>query len=243
MGKSAKMQWYEEQLEKAKTHPYGTYTVLYDDGGEDQLLLTVYPGTHHYGLTLGFGGSIFQFRTPRGEIVRSNNCWWWGGRRSDMPKKLVDKFEVWKRDTTPVVILPRRRPSFNAAALTVLQDYPEHVKEHFDWGWQIAIRNGDHIHYDEPYNSDYSLTEALHYVTSKYMYRADDEVWIEPSFYFERKEEEEMCRWILENNLKRHDYTTMENMSAGRQNMPDGAGITDRTYDKEYKEWIEAQLA
>ena len=242
MAKSFKMKFFEECLENAKTHLYGSCTILYDYGDEDPVLLVVNPGTHHFGSCLGFGGHIFQFKTPTGEIIRSNNCWQ-VGRRSEIPKRLVNKFEVWRKDTTPVLIQERRRLTFNAAALVVLQDYPEHVKTHVNWGWRIAVLHGGHIRYDDNYSyTGYSLAEALKYATSKYMYEYDDEAWVEPMDHQSEQEESDMCKWIIRNNMNKHDYTTMENVSAGRVNMPNHSGIWDTTYDKEYKEWVEATL-
>lgn len=243
MAKSFRMKFYEECLEDAMNHPYGSYTVIYDDGSSDPALLTVNPGTHHFGNCLGFGGHTFQFRTPNGEIIRSNNCWL-RGRRSSIPKKLINKFEVWKKDTTRILIPERRTISFNAAALAVLQDYPEDIKTHINWGWRIGISHCGHIRYDEGTDSTgYPLAQALKYITSKYMYRFEDEVWIEPAAFFAEQEEDDMCKWIIRNNLNKHDYTTMENTSAGRANMRNHSGIWDCTYDREYKEWIEEQLA
>lgn len=96
MAQSFKMKFYLECLKQAQEHPYGSYTVLYDDGREDLMLLTVYPGLGHNPNFAGFGGHKFKFKTANGEIVESNNCWH-RGNRSDIPKRLVGKFETWTK--------------------------------------------------------------------------------------------------------------------------------------------------
>ena len=90
------MKFYEECVQEAQEHPHGSYTILYDNGVGEPVLLTVYPGTHYVGEFLGFGGALFVFKTPDGKIVESNNCWR-RGSYSDIPKSLRSKFEVWSK--------------------------------------------------------------------------------------------------------------------------------------------------
>lgn len=96
MAKSFTMKFYEECVEEARNHPYGSYTILYDDGRGNLELLTVNPGTNHNPCYAGFGGALFVFKTPDGKIVESNNCWH-RGSYSDIPKSLRSKFEVWSK--------------------------------------------------------------------------------------------------------------------------------------------------
>lgn len=96
MAKSFIMEFCEGCVRDAETHPYGSYTILYDDGREDMLLLRVYPGTNHNPYQSGFGGELFKFRTPSGEIIESNNCWH-RTEYSKIPKTLRNKFEVWTK--------------------------------------------------------------------------------------------------------------------------------------------------
>ena len=135
----------------------------------------------------------------------------------------------------------------NLIALTALADFAKDIKEHCNYGWKVGIlypdENKARYNINWPYYS-YNFADA---VTSAAKIAAMEShlgyvnTWVEPDDMMQLNKDEEYCKWIIYNNTKKKDYTTMENLARGAQNIPLG-GIYDRTYDNEYKTWVEANI-
>ena len=132
----------------------------------------------------------------------------------------------------------------NMIAIMALAIFADDIKAHPTYGWQICNYAGEGD--ANPNRRDiytggyagYSFSDAVMIAAQNKSWQPNNDIWIEPDDTYARSKEEDLCVWILENNRKKRDYTTLENMAAGRQNLPNG-GISDRTYDKEYCQWIE----
>lgn len=138
-------------------------------------------------------------------------------------------------------------PYVNSIAITALRDYPEDVKNHPDWGWIIQnseYYNGEdkrHDIYSDSYGCGYSFATAVMIAAQNKEWQPENDIYVKPSSYVQYEKDKDICKWCLFNNRENGDYTTLENMAAGRGNIP-GGGVYDGTYDREYYAWIINQL-
>ena len=137
----------------------------------------------------------------------------------------------------------------NVIALIALMEHKESIRKHCSYGWKIGVLYpyDETPHYDYNWgHPGYSFAQAVTDAAKIAAMNANLGfvcTWVEPDEMSVLDEETEYCMWILRNNFNNEDYTTMENMAAGRKNLPNCSGVMDRKYDKEYETWIEEQLS
>ena len=133
----------------------------------------------------------------------------------------------------------------NLIAMMALATFADDLKTHPTYGWRICNYAGEGDYnpnrrdiYTDGY-AGYSFARAVMIAAEEKACLPNNDIWVEPDDTYARFEETDLCVWILENNCAKGDYTTLENMAAGRQNTPSG-GVSDRTYDREYRQWVES---
>ena len=140
------------------------------------------------------------------------------------------------------------RTHVNTIAITALFSYKDDIDHHPDYGWRIfnyAGQGDANLNRKDIYvggYAGYSFADAVMIAAQNKAHQPNNDIWVEPDFSYSRGREEDLCVWILNNNRAKKDYTTLENMAAGRQNLPNDGGISDRRYDREYEEWVELTL-
>lgn len=134
----------------------------------------------------------------------------------------------------------------NEIAMLALMCYAAELKDHPNYGWVIYNCAGPHdatpdrhdMYY--PDSRGYSFADAVMIAAGNKEWQPDNDIWIEP--LYNNDKDTDLCRWIIANNLKNGDETTIENVSAGRRNLPGGSGISRNIYDKQYAAWAETTL-
>ena len=129
-------------------------------------------------------------------------------------------------------------------AMLALTCYAEELKDHPNYGWVVYNYAGQNdynparrdMYCPDNYGFGYSFADAVTIAADSKRVLPNNDIWVEP--LPNDNKDMDICRWIVANNLNNRDETTIENVSAGRRNVP-GGGISYSTYDEEYAAWAE----